>query len=174
MHPTTPSSRRPTTGTASGGPSICPSGSTGASPSFWAANPTPWSWSCSASCGPSTAATKTPGRCCGGCLARANASCKDPAKTRARFGSGRRTIVFKIESHNHPSFVSPYHGAATGVGGILRDMFTMGARPVAVLASLRFGPQDAPRQRELLDGVRRGIRDYAGHGRPRGGRGNSV
>ncbi|MFS8582654.1 MAG: AIR synthase related protein, partial [Limnochordales bacterium] len=50
---------------------------------------------------------------------------------------GRRTVVFKIESHNHPSFVEPYHGAATGVGGILRDIFTMGARPVAVLESLR-------------------------------------
>lgn len=84
-----------------------------------------------------------------------------PGENAGAIRVGRRTIVFKIESHNHPSFVSPYHGAATGVGGILRDVFTMGARPVAVLASLRFGPQDAPRQRELLDGVRRGIRDYA-------------
>ena len=50
--------------------------------------------------------------------------------------------VFKIESHNHPSFIEPYQGAATGVGGILRDIFTMGARPIAVLNSLRFGPPD--------------------------------
>src|SRR6266542_6070450 len=50
--------------------------------------------------------------------------------------------VFKIESHNHPSFIEPYQGAATGVGGILRDIFTMGARPIAVLDSLRFGPLD--------------------------------
>lgn len=74
---------------------------------------------------------------------------------------GRRTVVFKIESHNHPSFVEPYHGAATGVGGILRDIFTMGARPVAVLESLRFGRPGAPRQQELLEGVRAGVRDYA-------------
>jgi len=53
-------------------------------------------------------------------------------------------VAFKIESHNHPSAVEPYQGAATGVGGILRDVFTMGARPVAVLNSLRFGPLDVP------------------------------
>jgi phosphoribosylformylglycinamidine synthase len=51
--------------------------------------------------------------------------------------------VFKIESHNHPSFIEPYQGAATGVGGILRDIFTMGARPIAILNSLRFGPPTA-------------------------------
>ena len=56
-------------------------------------------------------------------------------------------VVFKIESHNHPSFIEPYQGAATGVGGILRDIFTMGARPIAVLDSLRFGPLDKPRNR---------------------------
>ena len=55
--------------------------------------------------------------------------------------------VFKIESHNHPSFIEPYQGAATGVGGILRDIFTMGARPIAVLDSLRFGPLDGPDRR---------------------------
>ena len=59
----------------------------------------------------------------------------------------------KIESHNHPSAVEPFEGAATGVGGILRDIFTMGARPVAMLDSLRFGPPDDARNRYLLEGV---------------------
>ncbi|WP_069130166.1 phosphoribosylformylglycinamidine synthase subunit PurL [Rhodohalobacter halophilus] len=68
--------------------------------------------------------------------------------------------AFKIESHNHPSAVEPYQGAATGVGGIHRDIFTMGARPVASLNSLRFGSMDNPRVRYLLDGVVRGISDY--------------
>jgi phosphoribosylformylglycinamidine synthase II len=69
-------------------------------------------------------------------------------------------VAFKIESHNHPSAVEPYQGAATGVGGILRDVFTMGARPVAVLNSLRFGPLDLPRNRYLFAGVVRGVGDY--------------
>src|SRR5699024_10674897 len=68
--------------------------------------------------------------------------------------------VFKVESHNHPSAIEPYEGAATGVGGIHRDIFTMGARPVASLNSLRFGKLDNPRSRFLLDGVVRGISDY--------------
>jgi phosphoribosylformylglycinamidine synthase len=68
--------------------------------------------------------------------------------------------VFKIESHNHPSFIEPYQGAATGVGGILRDVFTMGARPVAMLNSLRFGSLDEPRVRYLFAGVVKGIGDY--------------
>ena len=68
--------------------------------------------------------------------------------------------VFKMESHNHPSFIEPYQGAATGVGGILRDIFTMGARPIACMDSLRFGELDAPRMRSLVDGVVRGIGDY--------------
>jgi phosphoribosylformylglycinamidine synthase II len=77
--------------------------------------------------------------------------------------------AFKIESHNHPSFVEPFQGAATGVGGILRDIFTMGARPIAVLDSLRFGPitsdngaaaNDAVKNRRILDGVIRGIGYY--------------
>jgi phosphoribosylformylglycinamidine synthase II len=68
--------------------------------------------------------------------------------------------VFKMESHNHPSFIEPYQGAATGVGGILRDVFTMGARPVMLLDSLRFGDLDAPRMPHLIDGVVRGIGDY--------------
>jgi phosphoribosylformylglycinamidine synthase II len=77
--------------------------------------------------------------------------------------------AFKIESHNHPSFVEPFQGAATGVGGILRDIFTMGARPIAVLDSLRFGPispgqgvteEEASKNRRILDGVIRGIGFY--------------
>lgn len=68
--------------------------------------------------------------------------------------------VFKIESHNHPSYVEPHAGAATGVGGILRDIFTMGARPIASLNSIRFGPLDEPQQRYLLRGVVAGISDY--------------
>ena len=68
--------------------------------------------------------------------------------------------VFKIESHNHPSFIEPYQGAATGVGGILRDIFTMGARPIAVMNSLRFGPADEPLTRRLLEGVVAGIGGY--------------
>lgn len=69
-------------------------------------------------------------------------------------------VAFKIESHNHPSAVEPYQGAATGVGGILRDIFTMGARPIAALDSLRFGELDNPRTKFLFDGVVRGIGDY--------------
>ena len=65
-----------------------------------------------------------------------------------------------MESHNHPSFIEPYQGAATGVGGILRDVFTMGARPIMLLDSLRFGALDAPRMTHLVDGVVRGIGDY--------------
>ena len=72
--------------------------------------------------------------------------------------------VFKIESHNHPSFIEPYQGAATGVGGIIRDIFTMGARPIALMNSLRFGSLDEPATRRLLEGVVAGI----------GGYGNSI
>ncbi len=80
--------------------------------------------------------------------------------------------VFKIESHNHPSYVEPFQGAATGVGGILRDIFTMGARPIAVLDSLRFGPltagpaagkatpEEIKKNRQILDGVIRGVGFY--------------
>ena len=68
--------------------------------------------------------------------------------------------IFKMESHNHPSFIEPYQGAATGVGGILRDVFTMGARPVANLNALRFGSPDNPRTKRVVDGVVRGIGGY--------------
>ncbi len=74
-------------------------------------------------------------------------------------GDGQ-AIVFKMESHNHPSFIEPFQGAATGVGGILRDVFTMGARPIAVLDSLRFGRPDHPKTRHLLTGVVAGIAGY--------------
>ena len=70
------------------------------------------------------------------------------------------SAVFKMESHNHPSFIEPFQGAATGVGGILRDIFTMGARPIALLDSLRFGELDLPRNRHLLKGVVSGISWY--------------
>jgi phosphoribosylformylglycinamidine synthase subunit PurL len=73
---------------------------------------------------------------------------------------GNLAVAFKIESHNHPSAVEPYQGAATGVGGIHRDIFTMGARPVASLNSLRFGSPQDPHVRYLVDGVVRGIGDY--------------
>jgi phosphoribosylformylglycinamidine synthase II len=73
---------------------------------------------------------------------------------------GGWAIAFKIESHNHPSFIEPFQGAATGVGGILRDIFTMGARPIAVMDSLRFGPLDEARNRRILEGVVSGISHY--------------
>ncbi len=68
--------------------------------------------------------------------------------------------IFKMESHNHPSFIEPFQGAATGVGGILRDVFTMGARPVAIMNALRFGAPDHPKTRKLVDGVVSGISFY--------------
>ncbi|AKK20540.1 phosphoribosylformylglycinamidine synthase subunit PurL [Candidatus Liberibacter africanus] len=70
-------------------------------------------------------------------------------------------VVFKMESHNHPSYIEPYQGAATGVGGILRDIFTMGARPVAVMNSLRFGSVNHPKTKRLLSGVVAGIAGYS-------------
>src|SRR5687767_15178289 len=74
-------------------------------------------------------------------------------------GDGQAAI-FKMESHNHPSYIEPYQGAATGVGGILRDVFTMGARPIALLDSLRFGDPSHPRTRWLVEGVVSGIAGY--------------
>ncbi len=75
-------------------------------------------------------------------------------------GDPRLAVAIRIESHNHPSFVEPYQGAATGVGGILRDVLAAGARPVALLDSLRFGPLDDPRNRYLMGGVVAGIAGY--------------
>ncbi len=77
----------------------------------------------------------------------------------ADIGDGQ-AVVFKMESHNHPSFIEPYQGAATGVGGIMRDVFTMGARPVAMLNALRFGAPDHPKTRHLVAGAVAGIGDY--------------
>ena len=71
-----------------------------------------------------------------------------------------QTVVFKMESHNHPSYIEPYQGAATGVGGILRDVFTMGARPVAAMNSLRFGMPDHERTRHVVSGVVAGVGGY--------------
>jgi phosphoribosylformylglycinamidine synthase len=68
--------------------------------------------------------------------------------------------IFKMESHNHPSFIEPYQGAATGVGGIMRDVFTMGARPIAMMNALRFGEPDHPKTRHLVEGVVKGIGGY--------------
>ena len=65
--------------------------------------------------------------------------------------------IFKMESHNHPSFIEPYQGAATGVGGIMRDVFTMGARPIAMMNALRFGEPSHPKTRHLVSGVVSGI-----------------
>jgi phosphoribosylformylglycinamidine synthase len=69
-------------------------------------------------------------------------------------------VTFKVESHNHPSFIEPYQGAATGVGGIVRDILTMGARPIAVMDPLRFGPADAPDTKRVLPGVIAGVGGY--------------
>ena len=74
-------------------------------------------------------------------------------------GDGQ-AVVFKMESHNHPSYIEPYQGAATGVGGILRDVFTMGARPVAAMNALSFGEKDHPRTRQLVHGVVEGVGGY--------------
>ncbi|MDE2445884.1 MAG: phosphoribosylformylglycinamidine synthase subunit PurL [Alphaproteobacteria bacterium] len=71
-----------------------------------------------------------------------------------------QAIVFKMESHNHPSFIEPYQGSATGVGGILRDVFTMGARPIAALNALRFGEPDHPKTKHLVSGVVAGVGGY--------------
>src|SRR5690349_3995216 len=74
-------------------------------------------------------------------------------------GDGQ-AVIFKMESHNHPSYIEPYQGAATGVGGILRDVFTMGARPIAAMNALFFGAPDHPKTRHLVSGVVGGIGGY--------------
>jgi phosphoribosylformylglycinamidine (FGAM) synthase-like enzyme len=71
-----------------------------------------------------------------------------------------QAIIFKMESHNHPSYIEPYQGAATGVGGIMRDVFTMGARPIALLNALRFGDPSHPKTKRLVEGVVSGIAGY--------------
>ncbi|KAI3473580.1 hypothetical protein Pfo_030997 [Paulownia fortunei] len=90
-----------------------------------------------------------------------NVFCRDRVKAPAYWISVIiKQVVFKAESHNHPSFVEPYEGAATGVGGILRDIFSMGAQPIAVLDSLRFGELDNAHTRHIVDGVIAGIAGY--------------
>ena len=79
-------------------------------------------------------------------------------------------IIFKMESHNHPSFIEPYQGAATGVGGIMRDVFTMGARPIANMNALRFGDPKHPKTRRLVSGVVAGIGGYGNSRRRADGR----
>ena len=74
-------------------------------------------------------------------------------------GDGQ-AVVFKMESHNHPSYIEPYQGAATGVGGILRDVFTMGARPIAAMNALSFGDPGHPKTRQLVNGVVAGVGGY--------------
>src|SRR6202000_2463509 len=69
-------------------------------------------------------------------------------------------VIFKMGSHKHPPFIEPYQGAATGVGGIMRDVFTMGARPIAMMNALRFGEPDHPKTRHLVEGVVHGIGGY--------------
>src|ERR1700723_4660163 len=89
-------------------------------------------------------------------------------------GDGQ-AAVFKMESHNHPSYIEPYQGAATGVGGILRDVFTMGARPIANMNALRFGDPSHPKTRHLVAGVVAGIGDYGNcMGVPTGGGGRNF
>ena len=123
----------------------------------WAGSPPSPSSACSAPCGPSTAGTRTRSGCSSSCPPRRPGSSRGPARTPE---SSRSTIPGPWPSRsnptNHPSAVEPYQGAATGVGGILRDIFTMGARPVAVLDSLRFGDLDSGRVRYLFNGVVRG------------------
>ena len=89
-------------------------------------------------------------------------------------GDGQ-AVVFKMESHNHPSYIEPYQGAATGVGGIMRDVFTMGARPIANLNALRFGAPDHPKTRHLVARRRRGHRRLRQlHGHPHGWRRDAI
>ncbi len=125
-------------------------------------------------CGASTAPTSTRGRCLGTLPTGGDRVLVGPGENAGAIDIGDGlAVVFKVESHNHPSAVEPYQGAATGVGGIIRDIFTMGARPIALLNSLRFGPLDpfedatgrtdaaaATRNRYLLGGVVAGIAGY--------------
>ena len=128
--------------------------SSGASP------PSPSS-TCTRSCGASTAATSTRARRCACSRPTGQHVLQGPGENAGVIGVGDGwAVAFKMESHNHPSAIEPYQGAATGVGGIIRDIFTMGARPIASLDSLRFGTLDKPRQRYLFEGSVAGIGGY--------------
>ncbi len=126
-----------------------------------AASPTRSSWRCSRCCGASTAPTSTRRSCCARCRPRARSSSWAPGENAGAVDvGGGWAVAFKVESHNHPSAVEPFQGAATGVGGILRDIFAIGARPIAVLDSLRFGEPTSERSRYLLDRAVAGIGHY--------------
>ena len=119
------------------------------------------SWRCSACSGPSTAPTSTRASCCGRLPTEGARVVMGPGENAGAVDVGDGyAVAFKVESHNHPSAVEPFQGAATGVGGILRDVFALGARPIAILDSLRFGELDSERSRFLLDGAVRGIGHY--------------
>ena len=113
----------------------------------------------SRSCGASTARTRPRG-----CISASPPRLPGSWSARGERRGGRRgdgiAVAMRIESHNHPSAIEPYQGAATGVGGIVRDVFTMGARPIALMDPLFFGPLDEPRSRWLFEGVVRGISGY--------------
>ncbi len=122
---------------------------TSTTPSFLssAADRTTSSWRCTRSCGASTAPTSRRGSTSSACPPRRRGCSSARARTPAWSTSATGiAVAIRIESHNHPSAIEPYQGAATGVGGILRDIFTMGARPIAVMDPLRFGPLDDARQ----------------------------
>ena len=127
----------------------------------WAGRPTIWSWRCTPSCGASTVPTSRHGSISSACPPKGPGCWSAPGRTPGSIDAGDGiAIAIRIESHNHPSAIEPYQGAATGVGGILRDIFTMGARPLAVMDPLFFGPPDEARQRWLIEGVVSGISGY--------------
>ncbi len=131
---------------------------------FWAflavSRPRP-SWASQPPCGRSIVRTNPPACGLRRCRPQGRKSSWGLAKTRAVIDIGDgQAAIFKMESHNHPSYIEPYQGAATGVGGILRDVFTMGARPIANLNALRFGSPDHPKTRSLIAGVVAGIGGY--------------
>ena len=112
------------------------------------------SWPCTRSCGASTARTSRPGSTCAGSRQKGRRCWLGRARTPGVIDAGDGiAVAIRIESHNHPSAIEPYQGAATGVGGIIRDIFTMGARPIALMDPLRFGP---PRRRPQPVGRQRG------------------
>ena len=137
-----------------------PRNTTASSGASTGSRPSP-SWGCSPPSGPSTAPTSTRAIFLRTLPTTADHVLQGPGENAGIVDlGGDLALTFKIESHNHPSFIEPFQGAATGVGGILRDIFTMGARPIAVLDSLRFGDADEPRTRRLIEGVVSGIGWY--------------
>ena len=119
------------------------------------------SWPSSRCSGRSIAATSTRASSCAACPRNGPRVLQGPGENAGVIDVGDGlAVAFKVESHNHPSAVEPYQGAATGVGGILRDIFAMGARPIALGDSLRLGPLDEERPRELFRGIVRGIGGY--------------